>query len=32
MLAGCDGFLTNDAALKRVTEMDVLVLDELDPD
>jgi predicted nucleic acid-binding protein len=32
MLVGCDGFLTNDAALKRVTEMDVLVLDELEPD
>ncbi len=32
MLAGCDGFLTNDAALKRVTEIDALVLDELEPD
>lgn len=32
MLVGCDGFLTNDAALTRVTEMDVLVLDELEPD
>ncbi len=27
--AGCDAFLTNDAAIKRVTEMRVLVLDEL---
>ncbi len=32
LLAGCDSFLTNDAALKRVTEIDVLVLDELEPD
>lgn len=32
ILAGCDGFLTNDAALKRVAEMDMLVLDELEPD
>jgi predicted nucleic acid-binding protein len=27
--AGCHGFLTNDATLKRVTEIRVLVLDEL---
>ncbi len=30
--SGCDGFLTNDAALKRISEIDVLVLDELEPD
>ena len=30
--AGCDAFLTNDADLKRITEIDVLVLDELEPD
>jgi len=28
--AGCDAFLTNDAALKRVTELIILVLDELE--
>ena len=27
---GCQAFLTNDAALKRVTELHVLVLDELE--
>lgn len=27
---GCEAFLTNDAALQRVTEVRVLVLDELD--
>jgi predicted nucleic acid-binding protein len=27
--AGCDAFLSNDTALKRVTEFRVLVLDEL---
>ena len=27
---GCDAFLTNDAALKRVTEIKVLVLSEID--
>ncbi len=27
--AGCDAFLTNDQALRRVTEISVLVLDEL---
>jgi predicted nucleic acid-binding protein len=30
--AGCDAFLTNDADLKRITEIDVLVLDDLEPD
>lgn len=30
--AGCDAFLTNDHLLKRVTEIDVLVVDELEPD
>jgi predicted nucleic acid-binding protein len=29
LTAGCEAFLTNDAALKRVTELRVLVLDEL---
>lgn len=28
--AKCDAFLTNDAALKRVTEITILLLDELD--
>ncbi len=28
--AGCEAFLTNDAALKRVTELQVLILDELE--
>lgn len=28
--AGCDAFLTNDAAIKRVTEITVLILDELE--
>ncbi|MFA0763852.1 MAG: hypothetical protein XFASWVDF_001578, partial [Candidatus Fervidibacter sp.] len=27
--AGCDAFLTNDATLKKVTELKVLVLSEL---
>lgn len=27
--AGCDVFLTNDSALKRVTELEVIVLDEM---
>lgn len=27
---GCDAFLTNDKALKRVTELKILVLDELE--
>lgn len=30
--AGCDAFLTNDANIKRVTEISVLVLDELQLD
>lgn len=31
---GCDAFLTNDAGIKRVTELHVLILNEieLDPD
>lgn len=29
--AGCDAFLTNDLGLKRVTEIAILLLDELDP-
>jgi hypothetical protein len=29
LAAGCDAFLTNDAALKRVSELRVLVLEEL---
>ena len=28
--SGCDAFLTNDAGLKRVQELPILVLDELD--
>lgn len=28
--AGCDAFLTNDSGIKRVTDMTVLVLDELE--
>jgi predicted nucleic acid-binding protein len=28
----CDAFLTNDAQLARVTELTVLVIDELEPD
>ncbi len=27
--AGCDAFLTNDVTLKRVTELDVVVLDDM---
>ncbi|MGL5942119.1 MAG: type II toxin-antitoxin system VapC family toxin [Waterburya sp.] len=27
---GCDSFLTNDKALKRVTELRILILDELE--
>ncbi|MBC8163903.1 MAG: type II toxin-antitoxin system VapC family toxin [Roseiflexaceae bacterium] len=30
--AGCDAFLTNDAGIKRVSEINVLVLDELELD
>jgi predicted nucleic acid-binding protein len=29
VLTGCDAFLTNDATLERVTELNVIVLDEL---
>ncbi|MFN8498798.1 MAG: type II toxin-antitoxin system VapC family toxin [Anaerolineae bacterium] len=29
--AGCEAFLTNDGALRRVTELRVLVLDDLEP-
>ncbi len=31
LAAGCDAFLTNDAALKRVTEISILALDNLEP-
>jgi predicted nucleic acid-binding protein len=30
--AGCDAFLTNDIGVKRVTEINILVLDELETD
>lgn len=30
LAAGCDAFLTNDLALKRVVELTILVLDELE--
>lgn len=30
ILSGCDAFLTNDLALKRVTEISAIVLDEMD--
>ena len=30
LCAGCEAFLTNDLALKRVTELRVIALDELD--
>jgi predicted nucleic acid-binding protein len=29
--AGCEAFLTNDLTLKRVVELRVLVLDDLEP-
>ena len=32
LAAGCDAFLTNDATLKRVTELTVIVLNEVEPD
>lgn len=32
IVAGCDAFLTNDAAIQKVTELRVLVLDELEVD
>lgn len=31
VLTGCDAFLTNDPILKRVTELNVVVLDDLHP-
>jgi predicted nucleic acid-binding protein len=31
LVAGCDGLLTNDATLKRVQEIVVIVVDELQP-
>jgi hypothetical protein len=30
LTAGCNAFLTNDPALKRVTALDVIVLDEVE--
>jgi predicted nucleic acid-binding protein len=30
LVAGCDAFLTNDSGIKRVTEITVLILDELE--
>jgi len=30
LAAGCDAFLTNDNTLKRVSELTILVLDELE--
>lgn len=32
IVSGCDTFLTNDTGIKRVTEINVLVLDELELD
>lgn len=32
ILAGCDAFLTNDKRLKQITEINILVLDELELD
>ena len=31
LVGGCQGFLTNDLTLKRVRELTILVLDELEP-
>jgi len=31
LAAGSQAFLTNDASLKRVTEISILVLDEMSP-
>jgi len=31
LLSDCDAFLTNDRDFKRVTEMDMIVLDKIDP-
>jgi len=30
LVAGCDAFLTNDDAIKRVTELNVIVIDEVE--
>jgi predicted nucleic acid-binding protein len=30
IVAGCDAFLTNDSGIKRVTEINILILDELE--
>lgn len=30
LAANCDAFLTNDAALKRVTELEIIVLDDME--
>jgi predicted nucleic acid-binding protein len=30
IVSGCDAFLTNDSGIKRVTEIKVLILDELE--
>lgn len=32
IIAGCDAFLTNDAALRRISELHVLLLDDLELD
>ena len=32
MDTGCDAFLTNDKALRRVTDLSILILDELEID
>jgi predicted nucleic acid-binding protein len=32
LVDGCDGFLTNDSGLKRISEISVLVVDELELD
>ena len=32
LVAQCDAFLTNDTTLKRVTELKVIALDEVEPD
>ena len=31
LVAGCEAFLTNDATLKRVTDLSVITLDEVSP-
>lgn len=30
VIAGCEGFLTNDALIKRVSELNVITLDEVE--